>query len=216
MQFHPQKCVSLPVTRSRESLPYQYALHGHTLDTVRSAKYLGVNLNNDVSWNDHIGTVCAKANQALGFLRRNLKINSWKIKSIAYKAYVRPILEYASVIWDPHQQQHIHQLESIQRRAARFVAQDYRRTSSVSAIIKTLQWPSLEKRRQVARLTMLYKIVHGMVEVEELKRELKPLPERSRRGHSKQFVVPRSRTEYHRNSFLPRTIRNWNALPKKT
>lgn len=216
MQFHPQKCVSLPVTRCREPLPYQYVLHSHTLDTVRSAKYLGITIKKDIGWSDHIENVCSKANRALGFLKRNLKIKSWKIKDTAYKAYVRPILEYASTIWDPHQQQHINRIESVQRRAARFVVRDFRRTSSVTDIMKRLEWRSLEERRRVARLTMLYKILHETVAVEDIKVKLTPLPERQRRGHGQQFLIPRCRTEYHLNSFLPKTISDWNALPEET
>ena len=48
--------------------------------------------------------MCAKANKMLGFLRQNLKIGSWKVKERAYyyKAMIRPILEYAYSVWDPH------------------------------------------------------------------------------------------------------------------
>ena len=47
MLFHPAKCVSLPVTRSRSPLDYSYELHGHTLDSVSSAKYLGITIQQD-------------------------------------------------------------------------------------------------------------------------------------------------------------------------
>ena len=45
MLFHPAKCVSMPVTRSRSPLDHSYVLHGHNLDTVHTAKYLGVTLH---------------------------------------------------------------------------------------------------------------------------------------------------------------------------
>ena len=155
MEFHPKKCTSLPITRSREPLQYQYVLHGHNLETVSTVKYLGVTLSKDLTWKDHIENVCSKANKTLGFLRRNLKISSRKVKETAYKAYVRPCLEYASSVWDPHQHNHTNRIEAIQRRAARFVMRDYRRTSSVSTMLDELKWPLLERRRKAARLTML-------------------------------------------------------------
>ena len=42
MEFHPGKCTTLPVTRSRKPSHHPYELHGHTLTTVTSTKYLGV------------------------------------------------------------------------------------------------------------------------------------------------------------------------------
>ena len=61
MEFHPAKCQTLSVTRSRKPLQPSYVLHGHTLENVSSAKYLGVTINNTVSWDDHISNTCSKA-----------------------------------------------------------------------------------------------------------------------------------------------------------
>ena len=215
MLFHPSKCVTIPVTRRKTVLQPEYHLHGHTLEVVRSVKYLGVTLCSDLNWSEHITTVCSKANKTLGFVRRNLKISSRRIKETAYKTYVRPIMEYAATIWDPHTQQAINMLEAVQRRAARFVMRRYHNTSSVSDMITELQWPSLEDRRRIARMSMMYKIHHNLVCVRNIKGQLHPLPPRQRRGHDQQFVLPQCRTQYHQNSFLPRTIKQWNQLPQE-
>ena len=49
-----------------------------------------------MKWGTHINTITNKANTALGFLRRNLKIGKKKTKETVYKALVRPTLEYAA------------------------------------------------------------------------------------------------------------------------
>ena len=104
MEFHPAKCQTLSITRSRKPLQPSYVLHGHTLENVSSAKYLGVTINNIVSWDSHISNTCSKANRVLGFLRRNLKISASSIKEKAYKVFVRTLLEYAASVWDPYSQ----------------------------------------------------------------------------------------------------------------
>ena len=84
MEFHPQKCSVLHITRSRNPKYKQYTLHGHTLVKEDNAKYLGVVINKTLSWNNHINYVTKKANASLGFLRRNLKICQEKFKTSAY------------------------------------------------------------------------------------------------------------------------------------
>ena len=59
-----------------------------------------------------------------------------------------------------------HQLDKVQRRAARFVKRDYRRTTSVSELTSQLGgWQSLEERRKNARLSLFYKGLHGLAAV---------------------------------------------------
>ena len=67
MAFHPDKCSRLSLTRSRNNEDHDYVLHGHTLATVSSAKYLGVTIQSNIGWEAHINNVCAKGNKMLGF-----------------------------------------------------------------------------------------------------------------------------------------------------
>ena len=79
----------------RQPLQHNYTLHNHTLETVTSAKYLGITLQSNLKWDKHIDDNISKANKTLGFLRRNLKTSNQNIKSQAYQALVRPKLEYS-------------------------------------------------------------------------------------------------------------------------
>ena len=146
MKFHPSKCQSLQFTRKRQRLPATYTLHGHTLSNEKEVKYLGVTLSDNMKWGPHITKVVKKANKSLGFLRRNLRVQSQRLKERAYKALVRPTLEYASSVWDPHNTEDITKLEAVQRRAARWVVNRHRQTSSVASMLHDLKWPSLQSR----------------------------------------------------------------------
>ena len=95
MEFNPEKCEVLRIGRKRYIVRNDYVLHGKTLKSADSAKYLGVTLSTDLRWNRHIDNITHKANQTLGFLRRNLKIKSIALKTKAYRTLVRPTLEYA-------------------------------------------------------------------------------------------------------------------------
>ena len=82
----------------------------------------------------------------LVLIQRNLKVSSIKTKELAYKALVRPHLEYASTVWSPWQQGLSAMSEKIQRCAARFVLNDYSHHSNVTNMLSRLQWDSLELR----------------------------------------------------------------------
>ena len=101
---------------------------------VNNNPYLGVIISDDLKWAPHINKICNRANFTLGFIRRNLKNCDKKFKETAYISLVRSVLDYSSTIWDPHLQQDIDRIENIQRRAARFVQSDYKRTSSVTSM----------------------------------------------------------------------------------
>ena len=98
MQFHPDKCQVLSITCSHNAIHHDYNLHGHILEHVREAKYLGVTFTSDLRWNRHIAKITTKANQTIGLLRRNLQINSPVLKTTAYTTLVRPIVEYAPTV----------------------------------------------------------------------------------------------------------------------
>ena len=81
MEFHPQKCSVLPITRSPSPQINRYQLYGHTLKTETDSKYLGITINSKLSWNNHICNVCTKANSSIGFLRWNFQISQQHVSN---------------------------------------------------------------------------------------------------------------------------------------
>ena len=85
------------------------------LESTDSAKYLGINISNDLNWNHHIDEITSKANRTLGFVKRNVKTQNEYVKELAYKTLVRPQVEYASSVWNPHTDKNIGKIEMLQR-----------------------------------------------------------------------------------------------------
>ena len=106
--------------------------------------------------------------------------------------------------------------EQVQRRAARFVANDYHTTSSDSKMLQKLEWPTLEERRRETRLVMLRKIINRELEMKITLEGIRPAPTRQRRGRNKQLEIHFCNKDLRQNAFLPRTIREWNGLSRET
>ena len=116
MKFNISKCTFM---RSPNPTPSRYSLQGVNLDESDQHMYLGVMLDKCLSWSSHITYVANKATRMLNFLKRHLSKCSTATKASAYLLLVRPLMEYACAVWDPHYLSHISILEKIQRRAAR-------------------------------------------------------------------------------------------------
>ena len=134
---------------------------------------------------------------------------------MAYKGLVRPILVYASPIWDPSGKTLQDELEKAQNRAARFVTGNYYyETGTMTKVLEQSKWESLKQRRKGWRLILFYKGLkdQASIPVNDLKTPLR----HARNHHSEPFQVPYARTDAYRHSFLPETIRDWNALRVST
>ena len=129
-----------------------------------------------------------------------------------YLSLVRPHLEYASAVWDPHHSVQMVMLEKTQNRAARFNKRDYKTTSSVTLMKNSMGWDTLANRREKKRLSLFFKAVNGQISI-----PLSSYPEvvdpYSTRSNRLKYTIPHCRTDTLRYSFYPRTIMKWKSLP---
>ena len=209
MQFNISKCVHLPITNKTKPSSHQYSLFGQPLSKVTSHAYLGVKLDSKLSWAKHITEITTKSSKVLGMVKRTLGPCKREVKDTAYNMLVRPKLEYASPIWNPHTCSQINRLERIQHCAARFVANDHRRTTSPTTLVLTLNWQTLERRRTIKQAMTFYKILNNIIEINP------PTGLLTRSHNRHHFTIPRSRLNTVVYSFYPRAIRIWNKIPKE-
>ena len=105
-------------------------------------------------------------------------------------------------------------IESVQRRVARFVTNEYSTTpGTVTKILNDLKWPTLEKKRKVARFTIMFKVVSGLSTIQFPPFILFKRRQGTRQFHLKKFIQVGAKTNKYQHSFIARTIRGWNSLP---
>ena len=107
----------------------QIAVHDSTKD-------LGLILSNNLDWSDHYHNITTKAYKVLGLLRRSFKTDSTDAKRKLYISLVTSHLLYCSQIWRPHKIKDILLLERVQRRATKYILNDY--TSSYKSRLTKL------------------------------------------------------------------------------
>jgi len=79
-------------------------------------------------------------------------------------------------------------------------------------MLQRLQWPTLEERRKKARLTLLYKVANGEVNI-DAGNKLIPPDRLFRHTNAQSFQIQSCKTSIRKESFYPKTIRDWNNLP---
>jgi len=126
-----------------------------------NAKYLGVTFTKNMNWTTHVNVITAKANNCQIFLQRNFSKISTETKLSCYRTYVRPILEYASPVWDPVDNNTLmNKLEMVQHMAARWICNQWDRTHSPSQMLSALSLQPLESRRRAKKVKIPNEIAY--------------------------------------------------------
>ena len=206
--------ISFGKGRSDKATP-QYKMGGVIVQEVKHVKYLGVTLSSNMEFSEHVSNKIKKATQVLGLLKRTLWNAPQRAKLLAYKAMCRPILEYASVVWDPHLKKHIYNIEMVQNRAIRFIASIKGRDTSITEVRNTLGLETLECRRKEARLRLIHKMMSNDHPVLMNFLDAETQPERAHQTRATmQHLLPsiHAHTNMYYFSFLPRTIRDMRLV----
>ena len=214
MEFNPTKCFLMCISLKKDPPHRTYMFCNTALAYVDTHPYLGVTLDKKLRWNHHIHEISSKATKILHLIKRNFWFcGKQTTKDTLYKSLVRPKLEYASEVWDPHFQCDVKKLENVQRAAARFCKRDYGYKSSVTSMLEDLEWEPLALRRKQARLMTMYKITNDIIYIDKAKCLIPPTETRTRRSHKFKYYLEQTNTDIFKFSYFPRTIREWNNLP---
>jgi hypothetical protein len=182
-------------------------------DTVRD---LGLLVSPSLNFSDHISMICTKS-QCIGFLiLRAICFPNIRIYRKCFITYVRPLLEYCTVVWNPSSVLLIQQLENVQRKFTRIA---YIKSFPNSPIpdyesrLAIFNLQTLQSRRLINDLVLCYKIVHGFENHPLFSNMFSRVSRPSRSSNC--FQLKRTHTYNSKlfDSFSFRVIRSWNLLP---
>jgi len=123
LSFHPSKSYHLYFNQKFQT---SYTINGSTIPSLYEHKDLGVLICSNLEWGPHLDCILAKAYKTLGLIRRTFSQSvSPSVKVKLYIALVRSQIMYSSPIWRPHLMKDICKIEQLQRRATKYILQDY-------------------------------------------------------------------------------------------
>ena len=162
LKFNNSKCKVLHLGKNNPCYPY--TIHEDdkvsTLEVTICEKDLGVHIDPLLNFNEHIDSVVKKSRSLSGLIMRVISFKSIDIMIPLFKSLIRPVLEYANVVWSPYKRYHIDMIESIQRHYTKRVMG--MKDLEYSERLRALRLPSLEYRRLRGDLIEVYKMIHGL------------------------------------------------------
>ena len=96
-------------------------MYGAVLEHVFEEKDLGIIIESQLKFDEHISTKVQKANAMVGLIRRSFTYLEPMYFKKLYVALVWPHLEYGQSIWSPYLRKHINAIEKVQMRATKHV-----------------------------------------------------------------------------------------------
>ncbi|KAK3096455.1 hypothetical protein FSP39_000336 [Pinctada imbricata] len=213
--FNPQKSEELVI--SKKSIPLDHprlSMDNVEIKRVDEHKHLGLIFNTTCTWRNHFQEITGKAWKRIHLLQTlKFKLDRRTLE-IMYNSFIRPLLEYADVIWDNCYDFEVEALEKIQIEAGRVVT-GATKSCSASKILNDLKWETLKTRRYKHRLINFYKMIHNLTPQylsNLVPQRVHQVSNRTLRNND-DFSIPYARTNLYSKSFLPQTVRDWNNLP---
>ena len=215
VKFNLSKSESLLVSRkSNRNRHPPLIMNNVYINEVTHHKHLGIFLSNDGTWHEHINYITSKAWQRIYIIRKLKFLLDRESLNRAYISFIRPILEYADIVWDNCTQYEIDLIKQIQIEAARVVT-GATRLVSIELLYRETGWEPLYKRRYKHKMYQFYKMNNDLTPA-YLTTLVPPTVEYASaynlRG-SQNFRPMLTRTQLYYKSFLPSCIREWNELP---
>ena len=218
LKFNVEKCVSVKLMRSRgrRNYAYDYKINGVILKASSCEKDLGVYVSthpiHGLSFSKHISTICSKARKTCYLIHHFFSTRNTSFKMRLFNTYVRPLLEYASTVWNPFLVKDIDLLENVQRSFTKRLCG--MKNYSYKRRLQVLNSEPLEIRRIKADLIEVYKVFHQL-DCLQFEKFFKLSSRVSRHGHLNNLQVQRFDKEIFKNFWSNRVVKIWNALPSE-
>ena len=143
---------------------FSISLDGKNIPLVKEARYLGIILTSDLSWDKQILEQCRGINFKVHQLKQLSKTGcSQSLLLQTYNTFVQPKIDYAISIWGCTTQKNINKVQRIQNRAARIILNNFDKINFRGInLVKTLRLPNVIERRNYFLCKFTHESIHGL------------------------------------------------------
>ena len=156
------KCNVLIISNKNIVDSIDIFINGVKLPFVKSAKYLGVEIDSKLSWSNHIDGLCRKLSSQLYILRRLKQILPTDDINCVYYGLFQSIIAYCITVWGSALQTYLCKIQKLQNRAARLLAQNFNWNIRGIDIVRGLGWQNVKERYCFLSYCLTYKSLNNL------------------------------------------------------
>ena len=124
---------------------YQRNINDLAINSRNSVKLLSIEIDNTLSFEQHISTLCNKASNRLNLIQRIQKLMSFKENEVLLNSFVYSNFNYGHVIWHFCSSKSLYKITKIQERALRILHNDF--VSDYAELLKKSGKSTMEIKR---------------------------------------------------------------------
>ncbi len=191
---------------------FDFIMNNISLPVVDKVCDLGVYYDCHLSFSDHYVQLASKSMQRVKLILKCFSCNDIDALMTAFNVYVRPIMEYACIVWNPQYVGYISMLEKVQKYFTRCL---FLKCNLIKCCysdrLRLLNCDSLELRRLRADLVESFKYVKGFI-ISDLSNEFLLCNSKVTRGHMYKLSHACFKTNVRKFFLTNRIFHPWNSL----
>ena len=126
MIINPDKSQSIILDKKKSNLKnIPLNIDSQTVKSVPSVELLGIHLDDKLNFNLHISNICRSAANQLNALIRLKSYLNFNAKRVLINSYIISNFNYCPLVWIFSTAKSLNKIESLQKRALRFLYNDY-------------------------------------------------------------------------------------------
>ena len=175
------------------------SLFNTELEKGRSVKCLGVNIDENLTWEDHMLSIRQKISRNLSMLKRIKPVLKLENLTHIYRSIIEPYFTYCCIVWDTIGDTQMANLQKLQNRAARIITGVSYLKRSRDLLIE-LGWINLEAMRNRQKAILMFKILNGLAPqyLSETFTYSPSFLDYALRSSEKNLELPKNRTNYYK------------------
>ena len=193
-------------------------INGTQLNRVDFTKSLGVLIDENLTWSNHINAISNKISSGIGSIKRISHCVPPATLHNIYHGLVQSHFDYCSVVWGNCAKTLSDKLQRLQNRAVRVLTHSTY-DADANQLFKELGWDNLETRRQKLKAEMVYKSLNGLAPnylSSKFNQRSDVITSYNLRDSDNKLAIPLPRTNHYKNSFAYSGAVLCNSLPSAT
>ena len=187
-----------------------------TLQQCSSTKLLGIHIDQNLTFHNHMHYLITKISNKIALIHRLRQFLPHTALNTIYLTLIQPQIDYCITVWGPFSKTNRTVIQKLQNRCARAVTGIFDYTVSVSGLIKSLGWMTVEERLLYSIATLVYKSLNNLAPTylsEKFHYVSQCHTYNTRSALCNDLMLPRSNTALFTHSFIYQGATLWNKLP---